>query len=80
MTISSTRTLKTEQVAPEYFEANPPKQAPKVYAAAEPPFKGYHPPQPDGYRQSSANPTTTAIVIDNGESLSTLRIVDEEVR
>lgn len=78
MTISSTQTLKTEQAPPGYFEQNPPKAPTKIYPAAEPPFKGYHPPQPDGYRQSAANPTTTAIVIDNGKlSLQLLRLASD---
>ncbi|ETN42262.1 uncharacterized protein HMPREF1541_04203 [Cyphellophora europaea CBS 101466] len=42
--------------------------APRIYPAPEFPFKGHQPPQPEGYRQSAANPSENAIIIDNGSS------------
>ena len=42
--------------------------APRIYPAPDFPFKGWQPPQPDGYRQSASNPSENAIVIDNGSS------------
>lgn len=39
---------------------------PKVYPSPEFPFKGYQPPQPDGYAQSAGTHTDSAIVLDNG--------------
>jgi actin-related protein 5 len=44
------------------------KPSPKIYDAQERPFRGYQPPQPDGYQQSKSRPDTSAIVIDNGEN------------
>ncbi|KAH8689936.1 putative chromatin remodeling complex subunit [Talaromyces proteolyticus] len=44
-------------------EAKPP---PQILNAKDFPFKGYQPPQPDGYEQSRASPGSSAIVIDNG--------------
>lgn len=55
------RTLPT---APPGAEAT----APRLYPAPDFPFKGWQPPQPEGYQQSAANPSENAIVIDNGAS------------
>lgn len=41
---------------------------PRIYPAPDFPFKGWQPPQPDGYRQSASNPSENAIIIDNGAS------------
>lgn len=41
----------------------PKSQPPTIWHAAEPPFAGYKPADPSGYKQSSAE---NAIVIDNG--------------
>ena len=41
---------------------------PRIYPAPDYPFKGWQPPQPEGYRQSAASPNESAIVIDNGAS------------
>ncbi|OKL62032.1 hypothetical protein UA08_02181 [Talaromyces atroroseus] len=57
--ISSTRASS----ASNKDSAKPP---PKIYNVQEYPFKGYHPPQPDGYQQSKSSPSSSAIVIDNG--------------
>lgn len=40
------------------------KPLPEPYNVQDHPFKGYHPPQPEGYEKSKS---TSAIVIDNGE-------------
>lgn len=43
---------------------NPPKLPPsKIWQASEPPFEGFKPAEPQGYRQSRSD---TAIIIDNG--------------
>ncbi|CRG88659.1 Actin-like protein arp5 [Talaromyces islandicus] len=47
-------------------DKNTPKPPPKVFNARDFPFKGYQPPQPEGYQQSKASPSSSAIVIDNG--------------
>ena len=66
MTINSTRQIVVERRLP-----TPPPDwelGPRIYPAPEYPFKGWQPPQPEGYRQSAANPGESAIVIDNGAS------------
>lgn len=40
--------------------------APKIYPSPDFPFKGWQPPQPEGWKQSAATPTESAIVIDSG--------------
>ncbi|KAJ5833930.1 chromatin remodeling complex subunit (Arp5) [Penicillium riverlandense] len=67
MTISSVQTLpgRFESNAIEKRAAKPP---PQIYGVADFPFKGYTPPQPEGYEQSRSHPDTSAIVIDNGSS------------
>ncbi|QKX60205.1 uncharacterized protein TRUGW13939_07348 [Talaromyces rugulosus] len=47
-------------------DKNSPKPPPKIYNVKDFPFKGYQPPQPEGYQQSKASPSSSAIVIDNG--------------
>ena len=66
MTINSTRQIVVERRLP-----TPPPDwelGPRIYPAPDYPFKGWLPPQPEGYRQSAANPGESAIVIDNGAS------------
>ena len=66
MTINSTRQIVVERRLP-----TPPPDwelGPRIYPAPDYPFKGWQPPQPEGYRQSAANPGESAIVIDNGAS------------
>lgn len=63
MTVTSTRYLQAAsaiEVAPDRDAAKPP---PRLWYAAEPPFKGYQAPPSGGFQQSSID---TAIVIDNG--------------
>lgn len=66
MTITSAQTISRGGQPTNVAERNAAKPPPKVYEIREPPFKGYQPPQPDGYEQSKANPGSSAIVIDNG--------------
>jgi actin-related protein 5 len=66
MTINSTRQIVVERRLP-----TPPPDwqlGPRIYPAPDYPFRGWQPPQPEGYRQSAANPCESAIIIDNGAS------------
>jgi actin-related protein 5 len=66
MTINSTRQILVERRLP-----TPPPDwelGPRVYNAPDYPFRGWQAPQPEGFRQSAANPGESAIVIDNGAS------------
>lgn len=66
MAIDSTRQIVVERRLP-----TPPPDwelGPRIYPAPYYPFRGWQPPQPEGYRQSAANPGESAIVIDNGAS------------
>lgn len=67
MTITSVQTLHSGRVALNSSERRVEKPLPEPYHAQDFPFKGYKPPQPDGYEQSKAHPDTSAIVIDNGK-------------
>ncbi|PGG98696.1 hypothetical protein AJ79_08782 [Helicocarpus griseus UAMH5409] len=69
MTITSTRVLVPPRAAVDISQKNDPKPPPKVYPIQEPPFKGYIPPQPEGYEQSRNTASSSAIVIDNGSHL-----------
>ncbi|ODM19640.1 hypothetical protein SI65_04625 [Aspergillus cristatus] len=69
MTITSVQTVLPNRLTIDPSERKAAKPPPKVYNAKDHPFKGYHPPQPEGYRQSKANPDSSAIVIDNGSNL-----------
>ena len=66
MTITSVQTLLPGRYSLNSTEKRAAKPAPQIYHAQDFPFKGYQPPQPDGYEQSRAHPDTSAIVIDNG--------------
>lgn len=68
MTISSVQTLLPGRYAINATEKRTEKPPPKTYSVQEFPFKGYQPPQPDGFEQSRAHPDTSTIVIDNGKS------------
>lgn len=65
MTITAQTVLPTRsaRIVTDKDRVKPP---PKVYPAQDYPFKGYHPPQPEGYQQSKSTANTSAIVIDNG--------------
>ncbi|KAI2714002.1 hypothetical protein CBS147332_2753 [Penicillium roqueforti] len=69
MTITSVHTLLPARIASNASEKRTEKPPPKLYTVQDFPFKGYHPPQPEGYQQSKAHPDTSAIVIDNGSHL-----------
>lgn len=67
MTITSTQMISPgRQATNNGVERNVAKPPPKLYEVRDQSFKGYQPPQPDGYEQSKANPGSSAIVIDNG--------------
>ena len=68
MTISSVQTILPTRFAGDPSQRKAPKPPPLIYNAKDHPFKGFHPPQPEGYEQSKANPESSAIVIDNGET------------
>jgi actin-related protein 5 len=57
-------------------DKNSPKPPPKVYNVKDFPFKGYQAPQPEGYQQSKASPSSSAIVIDNGTVLYSRKLLD----
>ncbi|KAG2412048.1 hypothetical protein HFD88_009604 [Aspergillus terreus] len=69
MAITSVQNVLPGRYAINSTEKNAAKPPPKIYNVQEPPFKGYHPPQPEGYEQSRSKADSTAIVIDNGSSL-----------
>ncbi|KAL5691009.1 hypothetical protein EMGR_007344 [Emarellia grisea] len=69
MTITSVQTILPSRFAVTSTEKNAAKPPPKIYNVLDNPFKGYQPPQPDGYERSRSKPSTSAIVIDNGSSL-----------
>ena len=73
MTITSVQTLLPGRFEINATEKRAAKPPPQVYGVADFPFKGYHPPQPEGYEQSRSNPDTSAIVIDNGTFRSIAR-------
>lgn len=66
MAITSVQNVLPGRYAINSTEKNAAKPPPKIYNVQEPPFKGYHPPQPEGYEQSRSKADSTAIVIDNG--------------
>ena len=65
MAITATSRIVVERSLP-----TPPPEAsatqPRIYPAADFPFKGWQPAQPEGYKQSAATPGQSAIIIDNG--------------
>lgn len=69
MTITSVQTLLPGRYSVNVTEKRAEKPPPQIYSVQDYPFKGYQPPQPDGYEQSKAHPDTSAIVIDNGSFL-----------
>ncbi|KAJ6023705.1 hypothetical protein N7540_004502 [Penicillium herquei] len=69
MTITSVQTVLSGRYAINANEKRVVKPQPEPYTISDFPFKGYQPPQPDGFEQSKAHPDTSAIVIDNGSSL-----------
>lgn len=71
MTITSVQSLLPGRIASNSAEKQTEKPPPQLHGITDFPFKGYHPPQPEGYQQSQAHPDTSAIVIDNGKSINT---------
>ncbi|KAI1942738.1 Nuclear actin-protein involved in chromatin remodeling [Ophidiomyces ophidiicola] len=69
MTILSVQAVPPYRVLQNIAEKREPKPPPKVFPVRDPPFKGFHPPEPDGYERSRALPYASAIVIDNGSNL-----------
>lgn len=70
MTITSTSRITTERRLPTPPPEGQPQSHPRIYPAPDFPFRGWQPPKPDGYRQSAATPLESAIVIDNGNPVS----------
>ncbi|KIW90727.1 uncharacterized protein Z519_08510 [Cladophialophora bantiana CBS 173.52] len=66
MTITSITRIATERHFPTPPPEGEPQSSPRVYPAPDFPFRGWQPPRADGYRQSAATPSESAIVIDNG--------------
>lgn len=67
MTITSVQSLLPGRIASNSAEKQTAKPPPQLHGITDFPFKGYHPPQPEGYQQSQAHPDISAIVIDNGK-------------
>jgi hypothetical protein len=67
MTINSVRTLATDRAFPALPDEGTSDSSPHIYGAPDFPFKGWQPPQPEGYKQSAATSHESAIVIDNGQ-------------
>ena len=72
MTIVSEQTIIPGRLFINANEKRAAKPPPKVFNIQDRTFKGYQPPQPDGYERSKSNPGASAIVIDNGESIMSL--------
>ncbi|KAJ6091576.1 hypothetical protein N7467_003545 [Penicillium canescens] len=68
MTITAINNLLPARVTVNPTEKRSEKPPPQLHSVQEWPFKGYQPPQPEGYQQSRAHPDS-AIVIDNGSHL-----------
>ncbi|KAI1615092.1 actin beta/gamma 1 [Exophiala viscosa] len=68
MTITTVSRITAERRLPTPPPDGQVRSQPRVYPAPDFPFKGWQPPQTDGYRQSAANPAENAIIIDNGAS------------
>jgi hypothetical protein len=69
MAIISVQTLLPSRIASNATEKRTEKPPPQLHTVQDFPFKGYIPPQPEGWQQSQAHPGTSAIVIDNGKQL-----------
>ena len=80
MTITSVQTLLPGRFGINSTEKHVAKNPPTIYNAQDHPFKGYHPPQTEGYERSKANPDTSAIVIDNGALEYTMETWDRAYR
>ena len=67
MTITSTSRIVPERRLPTPPNDGVAQSQPRIFPAPDFPFKGWQPPQPDGYQSSAAAPAENAIVIDNGK-------------
>jgi actin-related protein 5 len=67
MAITSVQSILPARVTVNASEQGAVKPPPKISNVQDFPFKGYQPPQPEGYEQSKSRPDTSAIVIDNGK-------------
>jgi actin-related protein 5 len=67
MAITSVQSVLPARVTVNASEQGAVKPPPKISNAQDFPFKGYQPPQPEGYEQSKSRPDSSAIVIDNGK-------------
>jgi actin-related protein 5 len=79
MAITSVQSILPARVTVNASEQGAVKPPPKISNAQDFPFKGYQPPQPEGYEQSKSRPNTSAIVIDNGKSSHTTTIDSRDV-
>ncbi|OJJ50711.1 hypothetical protein ASPZODRAFT_148150 [Penicilliopsis zonata CBS 506.65] len=66
MTITSVQTILPGRFAIDASDKAGPKPPPELYTVQDHPFKGFHPPQPEGYEESKSRSGNNAIVIDNG--------------
>lgn len=78
MTITSSEILLPTRFSINVTEKKSEKPPPKVYNINDHRFKGVQPPQREGYEQSKSNPDTSAIVIDNGNSLSLPQLLEAD--
>ncbi|KAI9372328.1 hypothetical protein BJX61DRAFT_507758 [Aspergillus egyptiacus] len=69
MAITSVQSILPVRYSINSSEQGAVKAPPKIFNIHDRPFKGYQPPQPEGYEQSKSRPDTSAIVIDNGAHL-----------
>lgn len=67
MTISGVKRIVEERNRPAQ-PANGVHPTPQIHPAPDFPFKGWQPPQPSGYKDSSGTPSESAIVVDCGAS------------
>lgn len=72
MAITSIQSILPARFSINSSEQGAAKPPPKIFNVYERPFKGYQPPQPDGYEQSKSRPDASAIVIDNGKRTTAL--------
>jgi actin-related protein 5 len=66
MTISAVNTIIEERRFPTPPPGTSPSSGPQIYLAPDYPFKGWQPPQPEGFRDSAGTAGESAIILDNG--------------
>src|SRR5690242_4367683 len=67
MTITNVNRIISERARPPP-PPNGTYPAPRIHPVPEYPFKGWQPPQPEGYQQSAGTAAESAIVLDSGAS------------